>query len=132
LKEKIKELENALLPKPLFVEPIATIQPLNTLEHTLEPRSRIRGALKLLIAIRRYIGENIQKTITLIFEIWKLGTSSTILSSRITNFKEYLQKDLDNDEKIYYEVVGTIFAKISNMNDMQRREQNLPQKKRLR
>jgi hypothetical protein len=35
LKEKIKELENALLLKPLFVEPIDTIQPLNTLEDTV-------------------------------------------------------------------------------------------------
>jgi hypothetical protein len=85
-----------------------------------------------LTTIRQYIGENIQKIIALIFEIWELGTSSTILSSRITNFKEYLQKDLDSDEKFYKEVVGTFSAKISNMNDMQRREQNLPSKIRLR
>jgi hypothetical protein len=132
LKEKIRELENALLLKPLFVEPIATIQPLNTLEDIPEYSSRIRGASKLLITIRQYIGENIKKRISLIFEIWELGTSSTILSSRITNFKEYLQKDLDNDEKFYQEVVGTFSTKISNMNDMQRREQNLPSKIRLR
>jgi hypothetical protein len=75
-----------------------------------------------LIAIRQYIRENIQKKIALIFEIWELGTSSTILSSRITTFKEYLQNELDSDEKFYKEVVGTFSARISNMNDMQRRE----------
>jgi hypothetical protein len=126
LKEKVKEIENALLSKPLFVDPIDTIQPLNTLEDTLESRFRIRSSSKLLIVITQYIRENIQKRIALIFEIWELGTSSTILSSRITNFKSYLQKDLDSDEKIYNEVVGIFSTKISNMNDMQRREQNLP------
>jgi len=44
LKEKIKELENALVLKPLFVEPISTIQPLNTLEDTLKSSSRIRSS----------------------------------------------------------------------------------------
>jgi hypothetical protein len=48
------------------------------------------------------------------------------------NFKEYLQKDPDSDEKFYKEVVGTFSSKIFNMNDMQRREQDLPSKIRLR
>jgi hypothetical protein len=68
----------------------------------------------------------------LIFDIWELGTSSTILSSRTTSFKEYLQNDLDNDEKFHQEDVGTFSAKIYNMNDMQRREKNLSSKIKLR
>jgi hypothetical protein len=63
---------------------------------------------------------------SLIFEIWEIGISYIILSSRIKNFKEYLHKDLDNAEKFYEEVVGTFFANISNMNDMQRRQKNIP------
>jgi hypothetical protein len=62
----------------------------------------------LLENYQRYIGDNIQKRIALIIEIWELATSSTTLSSRILNFKEYLQKELDNDEKFYNEVVGNI------------------------
>ena len=82
--------------------------------------------------MRQYIGENIKKLISLIFEIWKLGTSSTILSSRITNFKEYLQTDLNNDEIFYQQFVSTFSAKISNINDMQMRELNLSSKIRLK
>jgi len=33
LKERIKELEKALITKPLFVEPIVAFQPILTLEH---------------------------------------------------------------------------------------------------
>jgi hypothetical protein len=93
---------------------------------------RLRSASSLLTTIRKYIGDNIQKRISLILEIWELATSSTTLSSRILNFKEYLQKDLDNDEHFYKEVVGTFSAKVSNMNDVHRREKNLPSKIRLR
>jgi hypothetical protein len=107
LKEKIKELENSLLSKPLRIEIITTIHPLNTLEDTHESSYIIMSASKLLASIIHHIGENIKDiNIALIIERRELCTSSTILSSRIMNFKEYVQKDLDNDEKLCKEVVG--------------------------
>lgn len=124
LKERIKELDISLRSKPNFFKPTATIQPLNTFEDISTYSSQIRGASKLLVAIRQYVGKNIKKRISLIFEIWELATIFTILYSRITNFKEYLQTDLENDEKFYPEIVGTFSTKISNINDMQRREKN--------
>jgi hypothetical protein len=85
----------------MFAEPIATIQLLNTFEDIPTSSSKIRGVSKLLTSIRQGIGEYTKKKISLIFEIWELTTSSTILSSRITNFKEYLQTNMENDEKFY-------------------------------
>ena len=45
-----------------------------------------------------FFGDEIHKIIDLIQEIWELAQSSTNFATRITNFKEYLQKDLENDE----------------------------------
>jgi hypothetical protein len=102
------------------------------LEDIPESSSRLKGASSMLTTIRKYVGDNIKKRVTLIFDIWELATSSTTLSTRILNFKEYLQKYLENDEHFYKEVVDTFSAKISSMNDVHRREQNIPSKVRLK
>ena len=83
---------------PLFPEPLNTIQPTLVLENILESNSKCKGSSSLLQAIRKYVGDAIQKWIDLIQEIWDLAQSTANFSSRITNFKEYLQKDLENDE----------------------------------
>jgi len=68
----------------------------------------------------------IYKIIYLIQEIWELAQSSTNFSMRVTNFKEYLQKDMENDEGFYKDIVGTFSSKVSSLSDIHRREQNLP------
>jgi phage-related protein len=98
------------------------------LEDILESSLKVKRCFKFVETIIKYVGDNIKKRITLIIDIWELATSSTTLSTRILNFKEYLQKDLENDEHFYKEVVNTFSAKISSMNDVHRREQNLPSK----
>jgi hypothetical protein len=45
---------------------------------------------------------------------------------RIKIFKEYLQKDLENDEGFYKDVVGTFSSKASSLSDIHIRDQNLP------
>jgi hypothetical protein len=40
-------------------------------------------------------------------------------------FKEYLQKDLENDEGFYKEVVGMFATKVSILRNTRIREQNL-------
>jgi hypothetical protein len=100
----VKELENSLLQRPLFFEPVVSIQPLYSLEDILEASSRLKGSSILLNTVRKYIGDNILEMIALILEIWELATSSTTLSTRIVHFKEYLQKDLENDEIFYKEL----------------------------
>jgi hypothetical protein len=78
------------------------------------------------LVVRKYVGVGIQKIIYSIQEIWELAQSSTNFSTRIIHFKEYLQKDLENDEGFYREVVGTFSKKVSSLSDTHRREQNLP------
>jgi len=68
LKDRVRALENDLMPPPLFVSPVATIQPLRTLERRPESSSRLKGTSSFLIAIRRYVSENIQKRMSLILK----------------------------------------------------------------
>jgi hypothetical protein len=126
LKEKIKELETTLILKTLFVDPLTTIQPTLTLEGVPEGSSKLKGSSSLLLAVRKYVGDGIQKTIYLIQEIWELAQIFTSFSSRIMHFKEYLQKDLENDEGFYKEVVGMFAQKVSSLSDTYIREHNLP------
>jgi hypothetical protein len=111
LKEKVKGLENALHPRPLFVEPIVAIQPLYNLEGVPKTSSRLKISSRLLMTVIKYTRDQIHKMIALILEIWELATSSTALSTRVLHFKEYLQ----NDEIFYKEVVGTFSAKVLSL-----------------
>jgi hypothetical protein len=117
LKEKVRELESALMPPPLFSSPITTIQPLKTLEDRPESSSRLKGMSSLLATIRKYVGDNIQKRISLILETWELATNSVSLGSRITHFRKYLQVDLENDEEFYKGVVSTFNARVSSLSE---------------
>jgi hypothetical protein len=73
LKEKIKELEKALIPKPLFVEPITALQLIATLEDVPVNSSKLKGSFSLLMEIRKYVGDGIKKIIDLILEILELA-----------------------------------------------------------
>jgi hypothetical protein len=44
----------------------------------------------------------------------------------IMNFKEYLPKDLENDEGFYKKAMGTFAAKVSSLSDTHKREHNIP------
>jgi hypothetical protein len=70
LKYGLRELENALMTPPLFVSPITTIQPLKTLEGISKLSSRLKGTSSLLVAIKIYVSDNIQKGMSLILETW--------------------------------------------------------------
>jgi len=128
LKEKTKELENDLLPRPLFIGPIIAIQPLCSLKDVPETNSKLKGSSSLLMVVRKYIGYNIKRRITLIFEIYELETNSITLSTIVLHFKEYLQKDLENDEGFYKEAMGTFSAEVLSLSDIHRIDQNLPSK----
>jgi hypothetical protein len=68
LKDRIKELESALMPPPIFSSPIATMQPWKSFDGTPESSSILRGTSSLLVVVRRYVGENIKKIMSLILE----------------------------------------------------------------
>jgi hypothetical protein len=94
--------------------------------------SRLKGSSNLLKVVRKYIGDNIKKRIYLILEIWELAESSTTFSTRVLHFKEYLKKDLENDEGLYKEAVGTFAEKVSSLSETHRRDRNLPSKVRMK
>jgi hypothetical protein len=77
------------------------------LENVPERSKKYKGSSSLLQAIRKYVGDAIHKRIDIIQEIWELAQSIASFSSRIQNFKEYPQKDLENDKGFYREVVNT-------------------------
>jgi hypothetical protein len=60
------------------------------LEEIPESSRKYKSSSILLQAIRKYVGDAIQKRIDIIQEIWELSQSIASFSSRIENFKEYL------------------------------------------
>jgi hypothetical protein len=63
---------------------------------------------------------------TLILETWELATSFVSLGSRMTNFRKYLQDDLENDKEFYKGDISTFVVKGSNVSEFQRKEDDLP------
>jgi hypothetical protein len=61
LKRRISELEDALSPKSLFVEPLSIIAPDPIPQDTPGMTSKVRKYAKLLSGIRMYVTENINK-----------------------------------------------------------------------
>jgi hypothetical protein len=126
LKKRVKELEVAVVPTPLFPEPLSYVQPILELEEIPESNMKYKGSSSLFRDVRKYVGDTIQKWVDIIQEIWELAQNIVIFSSRIENFKEYLQKDLEIDEGFFKEVVNTFSAKVSSLNEARRKEQKLP------
>jgi hypothetical protein len=59
---------------------------------------------------------------SLILEAWDLASNFVSLGSRITNLREYLQADLENDEGFYKDVVITFVLKVSGMSELKRKK----------
>jgi hypothetical protein len=114
-----------LVPRPLFPESLSSIQPALVIEDTPERNTKYKGSSSLLQAIRKYVGDAIQKRINIIQGIWELSQSIARFSFRIQNFKEYLQKDLENDEGFFKEVVNTFLAKVSSLNKAHMKEKKI-------
>jgi hypothetical protein len=126
LKDRVRELENSLIPPPLFVSPIAAIQPLKTLEARLESSSILKGTSSFLAIIRRYVDDNIQKRMPLILEAWVLVTKFFSLGSRMKHFKRYLQVDLEINEEFYKGYISNFSTKVSILSEFRRKEEDFP------
>jgi hypothetical protein len=126
LKERIKELECALMPPPIFLSPIATIQPGRNPNGTPESSLKLKGTSSLLVAVRRFVGENIKKRMSLILEAWDVGNNIISFGSKLNNLREYLQDDFNNEEGFYKDVVITFILKVSGMTELKRKEEDLP------
>jgi hypothetical protein len=126
LKDRARELESVMMPPHFFVSPIATILPFKTLEGRSKSSSRLNGTSSLLVAIRRYVDDNIQKKMSSILETWELVTSFVSLGSRITHFGQYLQANLETNEEFYKGDISTFNARVSGLTEFRRKEEDLP------
>jgi hypothetical protein len=66
LKKRVRELEVSLSPKPLFAEPLSMIVPKEVPKEMVGSNSKVTRATKLLMGIRRYVAENIDKRLDII------------------------------------------------------------------
>jgi len=65
---------------------------------------------------------------SLIIKTWVLATSFVSLGSRMTNFKQYLQVDLENEEEFYKGDISTFVPKVSILSEFRRKEEDMPSK----
>jgi hypothetical protein len=72
IKERVKELEETLMPPPILATPVSMIQPDKTLQGTPESNMRVKGISILMIATRHFVEENIKKKMALVLDLWDL------------------------------------------------------------
>jgi hypothetical protein len=119
LKERIKELEETLMPLPLLAIPLEIVGP-------TMPTAKLKGSSILLTSSRSYVENNIKKRMELIIESWEIPKNMISFGSRAHAFHEYLQSNLKNEECFYLDVVVPFGVKVSNMIELRRREEDLP------
>jgi hypothetical protein len=125
LKERVKELEYTLMPPPILASPLATIQPRTSY-------LKLKGTSSLLVAVRKFVEENIKKRMSLILEAWDIGSNIVSFGSKLNSFREFLQSDFKNEEGFYKDVVTTFILKVSNMTDLKRKEEYFPSPARVK
>jgi hypothetical protein len=125
LKERIKELEETLMPLPLLVSPWEIVGPTT-------PTAKLKGSSSLLTSAMIYVENNIKKRMALIIEAWEILKNMTSFGSRVHSFHEYLKANLKNEEDFYLDVVVPFGVKVSNMTELRRREEDLPSPSRIK
>jgi hypothetical protein len=125
LKERIKELEDALMPLPLISSPLAIVGPTT-------PATKLKGSSSLLTSARSFMGNNIKKRMALITEAWEISKNMISFGSRVHAFHEYSQAELKNEEGFYLDSVVPFGIKVSNISNLKRREEDLPSPSRIK
>jgi len=68
LKNKVRELENALIPPPIFARPLVFVQPRMNIDGLPESNLKWRGTPNLLVAVIKFVEENIKNRMPLVLE----------------------------------------------------------------
>jgi hypothetical protein len=124
LKDRIKELEGALMPLPLFTTPLAMIEPTTLVK-------KLKGSASLLTSARGYVEKNIKRRMQLITKSWEISKSVVFFGTRAHDFHEYLLADLKNEQGFYLDVVVPFGVKATSMIEFRRREEDLPSPDRI-
>jgi hypothetical protein len=125
LKERIKELEIALMPLPILASPLTMIKPTTS-------GTKFKGSSSFLMVVRNYVERNIKKRMSLVMEAWEVSKNIVSFGSRAHAFHEYLQADFKNEEGFYTDVVIPFGIKVSNMTEAKRREEYFPSPTRIK
>jgi hypothetical protein len=91
LKDRVKELEEALIPMSLLANPLAIAMPAT-------PAAKLKRSSSLLASCRGYVENNIKKRMELITEAWETSQTMTFLGTRAHNLLEHLQAELKDEE----------------------------------
>jgi hypothetical protein len=94
LKDRVKELEEALIPMPLLANPLAIAMPAT-------PAANLKGSSSLLASCRGYVENNIKKRMELVTEAWETSQTITSLGTRAHSLLEHLQAELKDEEHFY-------------------------------
>jgi hypothetical protein len=118
LKKSVRELEDSLSLKPLFAEPLAMI----VLEETTRSSSKVTKDAKSLVGVGRYVVENIDKRLSIMWEAREIVVEVGVIAERIHALNEYVQEDLHNDVHFYKNAVSTFVSRTSIMDDIVRQK----------
>jgi hypothetical protein len=124
LKEQIKELEETLMPLPLFSTPLEMVVPTT-------PTEKLKGSTSLLTLTRGYVEKNIRKRRELITKAWEMSKNMVSFGTREHAFHEYLQIDLKNEQGFYLDAVLPFGVKVTGMTEFRRRHDELPSLDRI-
>jgi hypothetical protein len=124
LKEQVKELEEAFIPMPLFVNYLAIVMPATLAVN-------VKASSTLLPSCRGYVENNIKKRMELVTEACKTSQTITSLETRAHSFLEHFQAELKDEENFFLKTVLPFRTIVNNMIETKRREQDLPSKNRI-
>jgi hypothetical protein len=110
LKERIKELEDTLMPLPLLASPLIIFRTTTTV-------AKLKGSSSLLTSARIYVERNINKRMALIIESWEILKNVASFGLRGHAFHEYLQAILKNEQVFYLDDLLPFGNKVSNMTE---------------
>ena len=119
LKDRVKELEEALIPMPLLASPLAIAMPTT-------PAAKLKGFSNLLASCRGYVEKNIKKIMELITQAWETSQGMSSLGTRAHYLHEHLQADLKNEERFYLEMVIPFGNHVINISNLRRRQEDIP------
>jgi hypothetical protein len=108
LKERIRELEDALMPLPLLSSLLSIVKPTT-------PIVKLKGSSSLLTSTKSYVERTTKKRMTWITKAWEVSKNIIIFGSRAHAFHEYFQVDMKNEEGFYIDGVLPFGIKVSNM-----------------
>jgi hypothetical protein len=90
LKERIRELEDALMPLPLLPNSFSIVKPTT-------PIVKLKGYSILVTSVTIYVEIIIKKRMALITKAWELSKNIVSFGLREHAFHEYLQVDMKNE-----------------------------------